>query len=82
MTHLRRRCGNLICQSPFTSIQCGTHGLAMEHAVPLESAAKAAGLAVWQIGTTPIRIFTIDIPEFYAAGRSGCKAKGAGRMSF
>jgi hypothetical protein len=54
----------------------------MEHAVPLESAAKAAGLAVWQIGTTPIRIFTIDIPEFYAAGRSGCKAKGAGRMSF
>jgi hypothetical protein len=54
----------------------------MEYAVPLESVAKAAVLAIWQMGTIPIRISAIGIPKFHTAGRSGCKAKDAGRMSF
>jgi hypothetical protein len=56
----------------------GSRGLALEHAVLAESVAKATGLAAWQIATTPVRIFTTDIPEFYAAGSERLQGQGRG----
>jgi len=55
----------------------GSQGLAQQHAVLMESVVRATGLAVWQIGTTPVRIFTADIPELIAAGQE--RKQGLGR---
>jgi hypothetical protein len=56
----------------------GSQGLALEHAVLMDALAKATGQGLWHIATTPVRIFTADIPEFAAAGRERLQGQGRG----
>ncbi|HEY2981129.1 MAG TPA: Ig-like domain repeat protein, partial [Anaerolineales bacterium] len=53
----------------------GTQALVKQNLEMTKYTAIATGMAVWGIVTTPVRIFTHDIPEFYNAGKERMEGK-------